>query len=63
MGDFNDEPFNRSLVEHALSERVERRVKSLRSGNPYLLSLKWNQIGQAFAVTTTMERQISSTNS
>jgi predicted extracellular nuclease len=35
MGDFNDEPFNRSLVAYALSERVERRVKSKRSRNPY----------------------------
>ena len=46
MGDFNDEPFNRSLVEYALSERVERRVKSKRSRNPYLLNLSWDLIGQ-----------------
>lgn len=46
MGDFNDEPFNRSLVEYALSERVERRVKSLRSRNPYLFNLTWNLMGQ-----------------
>jgi len=46
MGDFNDEPFNRSLVAYALSERVERRVKSKRSRNPYLLNLTWDLIGQ-----------------
>ncbi len=46
MGDFNDEPFNRALVAYALSERVERRVKSKRSRNPYLLNLAWNLMGQ-----------------
>mgnify|MGYP003648845904 CR=1 FL=1 len=46
LGDFNDEPFNRSLVAYALSERVERRVKSKRSRNPYLLNLTWDLIGQ-----------------
>lgn len=46
MGDFNDEPFNRSLVEYALSERVERRVKSKRSQNPYFLNLMWPFMGQ-----------------
>lgn len=46
LGDFNDEPFNRSLVDYALSERHERRVKSLRSQNPYLLNLTWNLMGQ-----------------
>lgn len=46
MGDFNDEPFNRSLVAYALSERVERRVKLKRSRNPYLLNLTWDLIGQ-----------------
>jgi predicted extracellular nuclease len=45
MGDFNDEPFNRSLTDYALSERVERRVKSLRSANPYLLNLMWALMG------------------
>ena len=46
MGDFNDEPFDRSLVEYALSERVERRVKSKRSKKPYLLNLTWKLMGQ-----------------
>lgn len=46
MGDFNDEPFDRSLVQYALSERVERRVKSKRSRKPYLLNLTWRLMGQ-----------------
>jgi len=46
MGDFNDEPFDRSLVQYALSERVERRVRSKRSRNPYLLNLTWQLMGQ-----------------
>ena len=45
MGDFNDEPFNRSLVEYALSERAEKRVKSKRSRSPYLLNLMWPLMG------------------
>jgi predicted extracellular nuclease len=45
MGDFNDEPFNRSLVEYALSERVEKRVKSKRSQKPYFLNLMWALTG------------------
>jgi len=45
MGDFNDEPFDRSLAEYALSERVERRVKSLRSRKPYFLNLMWRLMG------------------
>ena len=46
MGDFNDEPFDRSLTEYALSERVARRVKSKRSRLPYLLNLTWPLMGQ-----------------
>jgi len=46
MGDFNDEPFNRSLVEYALAERVERRVVSKKSQNPYLLNLMWPLMGK-----------------
>ena len=46
MGDFNDEPFDRSLVDYALSERVERRVKSKRSKKPYLLNLTWHLMGK-----------------
>lgn len=45
MGDFNDEPLSRSLVEYALAERVDRRVRSARSRNPYFLNLMWPLMG------------------
>ena len=41
MGDFNDEPYNRSMHEYALSEKDSKRVKSKRSKKPYLLNLMW----------------------
>lgn len=42
MGDFNDEPYNRSLQEYALSEKDSKRVRSKRSKKPYLLNLMWS---------------------
>lgn len=45
LGDFNDEPFDRSLSEYGLSERDGSRVKSLRSRKPYLLNLMWPLMG------------------
>lgn len=45
MGDFNDEPFNRSLTHYALAERLERRVRSRRARKPYLLNLMWPLMG------------------
>ena len=48
MGDFNDECFNRSVVEYALGERVDRRVRSTRSRRPYFLNLMWPLMGQGF---------------
>ncbi|MEN6489350.1 MAG: endonuclease/exonuclease/phosphatase family protein [Smithella sp.] len=39
LGDFNDEPFNRSITEYALSINDRRRVTEAR--NPYLLNLMW----------------------
>jgi predicted extracellular nuclease len=39
MGDFNDEPFNRSLCEYALSVNDRQRV--INGSNPYLLNLMW----------------------
>lgn len=39
LGDFNDEPFNRSITEYALSVNDSRRVISGK--NPYLLNLMW----------------------
>ena len=44
LGDFNDEPFNRSVNDYALAERDPRRVKSKRSKKPYLLNLMWSLI-------------------
>lgn len=44
MGDFNDEPFNRSMVEHARSERTRRKVTYARSAK--FLNLMWPQMGQ-----------------
>jgi predicted extracellular nuclease len=43
MGDFNDEPFNRSLTDFALSSRTTRRV--LNGRNPYLFNLMWPLMG------------------
>lgn len=44
LGDFNDEPFDDSLVRHALSTRQAARVR--RGVNPYLLNLTWELIGR-----------------
>ena len=44
MGDFNDEPFNRSVVNHALSER--NRTKVTRSETPRFLNLMWPVLGE-----------------
>jgi predicted extracellular nuclease len=44
MGDFNDEPFDRSLAEFALSSRTTRRV--LGGRNPYLFNLMWPLLGE-----------------
>ena len=45
MGDFNDEPFHRSLTEYALGQRVDRLLKSKRAESPYLLNLTWPLLG------------------
>jgi len=39
MGDFNDEPFNRSMQEYLLGSRDPDRVK--RARNPMLMNLMW----------------------
>lgn len=44
VGDFNDEPFDRSLTEHALSIRSRKRVTNARV--PYFLDLMWPIMGQ-----------------
>ena len=42
MGDFNDEPFHRSMTEYALGQREDHLVKSKRAEAPYLLNLTWS---------------------
>lgn len=44
MGDFNDEPFDASLVDYALSGRS--RTKVVRSRNSTFLNLMWPLLGQ-----------------
>lgn len=44
MGDFNDEPFNRSLSEYALS--TNNRKKVVYGKNPYLYNLMWKLFGE-----------------
>ncbi len=44
MGDFNDEPFNESIVNYALAERTKSKV--LRGRIPYFLNLMWPLLGQ-----------------
>jgi predicted extracellular nuclease len=41
MGDFNDEPYNRSMLEYALSCSERRKVESSLNKNPYLYNLSW----------------------
>ncbi len=43
MGDFNDEPFDTSLVTHALSTRQGRRV--VQADTPRLWNLMWSDLG------------------
>src|SRR4029078_11226320 len=45
MGDFNDEPYNRSLVDYALS--VQQRAKGLNEiSRPLLLNMMWEAAGR-----------------
>jgi predicted extracellular nuclease len=41
MGDFNDEPFNRSVTHYALGLKDSSKVHSKRSQKPYLYNLMW----------------------
>jgi hypothetical protein len=43
MGDFNDEPFDPSLVTHALSTRQRRKV--LNADNPLFWKPAWPIMG------------------
>ncbi len=45
MGDFNDEPFDTSLVTHALSTRL--RTKVVNGTSPRLWNLMWERAGDA----------------
>ncbi|MCD4772441.1 MAG: endonuclease/exonuclease/phosphatase family protein, partial [Bacteroidales bacterium] len=44
MGDFNDEPFNRSLTEYALSTNSRKKVSYGK--NPYLYNLCYETMGE-----------------
>lgn len=49
MGDFNDEPFSRSVADYALSTPNIRLIRSARKDQngiftPYLLNLLWNEM-------------------
>lgn len=44
MGDFNDEPFNKSLTDHALSIHIKEKV--LRAQNPRMYNLMFEMLGQ-----------------
>lgn len=41
MGDFNDEPFNRSITEYALALKDSSKVRSRRTQRPLLFNLMW----------------------
>lgn len=55
VGDFNDEPFNRSMVEYAMSTDSVAKIANARKPQanlgekvrvPYLYNLMWNLLGQ-----------------
>ena len=41
MGDFNDEPFNRSITDYALALKDSSKVRSKRTRRPLLFNLMW----------------------
>jgi predicted extracellular nuclease len=41
MGDFNDEPFNRSITDYALALKDSSKVRSRRATRPLLFNLMW----------------------
>lgn len=41
MGDFNDEPFNRSITDYALALKDSSKVRSKRARRPLLFNLMW----------------------
>jgi hypothetical protein len=44
VGDFNDQPFDRSVMEYALTTNVESKVRSARS--PVMLNLMWHLLAE-----------------
>jgi len=56
MGDFNDEPFDTSLVIHAMSTRQQRRV--LNADNARFWNLTWPIMGGPRRPTTQPRRQL-----
>lgn len=45
MGDFNDQPFDRSMTHYALSLSNPKKVASSRVKNPYLYNMMWSLMG------------------
>ena len=41
MGDFNDEPYERSISDYAFGQKDSAIVNSTRTQKPYLLNLMW----------------------
>lgn len=48
MGDFNDEPFNRSMTQYLLSSRSKQKVKFSSNDKPRLFNLMWNRMGEEY---------------
>jgi hypothetical protein len=56
LGDFNDEPFNRSLTGYALSEQSRQRVTRARTAR--FLNLMWPVLGQSLGTYYSNEPQV-----
>ena len=48
MGDFNDEPFNRSIIEYALGTNIAEKVKNSTTA-PRLYNLMWSSLKDGLA--------------
>ncbi len=49
MGDFNDQPFNRSLTDYALSTNSISKMADSENEEPYLYNLMWPLLAQGLA--------------
>ena len=49
MGDFNDEPFNRSLTDYALSTNSLSKLADSTVGDPHFFNLMWPFLGSGLA--------------